>query len=99
MRDNPDPYVRERSRGYRTVSIPDTVAPEWNEVVAVGFTVDQLAQPFAFELVDDDGSEWSANDLIATFDVQLRPEQIVPGRIEFRAPVGGLEATLVVEVR
>ena len=97
--DDPDPYVRERSRGYRTISVPNTVAPEWNEVVAVGFTADQLAQPFVFEMVDADSSKLNANDLIATFNIQLRSEQVAPGRFEFRAPVGWQEATLVLELR
>lgn len=98
--DLPDPYVRERSRGYRTGTLTDTLSPNWNEPVATGLTAADLTRPFAFELVDDDRSDpLNAHDLVATFTVELRPEEVTPGRFEHRALVGGQPATLTLELR
>lgn len=98
--DRPDPYVRERSRGYRTVTLEDSLTPTWHEVVATGLTVEHLAQPFAFEIVDDDRAEaLDTNDPIAAFELRIRPEQLASGRFELRAAVGDEMATLVLEVR
>jgi len=96
-RDNPDPYIRERALGYRTAMLSNTLDPAWNEVVAAGLSVEDLARPFTIEVVDDDGSLLNANDLVATFEIQLRPEEIAPGRLEFRTRDG--RSTLVMEIR
>ncbi len=73
--------------------------------MATGLTPEQLATPIELDLLDDDA--WPASsgiteesDLTARFRLQLRPEQIAPGRFELIAGQPGLTwVSLIIELR
>ncbi len=101
----PDVFVRERTGRFRTAVAWDLYTPVWDEAVATGLTPEQLAEPLVLDVVDDDSvdAELSAQlfidpplpseYLIARFEIRLRPEQRVPGRLVFTS--GTSTASLV----
>ncbi|MEZ4409036.1 MAG: C2 domain-containing protein [Polyangiales bacterium] len=94
----PDVYVSAVGIG-RTITVPDSLTPSWEEVLATGLTASRLAEPIHFTLYDDDASFLDGDDPIASVDLQLRPEQVRPGVIRLDAPVGIDTATLYLRLR
>lgn len=109
----PDPYVRDASGRFRTVTAWNTYAPTWDEVVATGWTPEQLAAPIELDVWDDDQSpsyittfddagnvRAMVDEPIAHFVIRLRPEQRVAGRLTFTLGSTAQErVTLTIELR
>jgi len=102
----PDLFVRERGRRFRTTVAWNLYTPTWNEAVATGLTPSQLAEPIEVDLVDDDSVESSAFDgipvenVVAHFEIRLRPEQRVPGQLVFTSGASAASlVTLTLELR
>lgn len=91
----PDVFVRERTGRFRTAVAWNLYAPIWDEAVASGLTDEHLAEPLVLDVVDDDSTDAVLSTalfesppppseyLIARFEIHLRPEQRVPGRLVF----------------
>ncbi len=80
-----------------TRAVMDSLSPRWDQTIARQRTVEQLTQPFWFQMLDEDGL--GDNDSIAYFMLGLSPEQVRPGPITLTAMVGGETATLTLEIR
>ncbi len=101
----PDAFVRSTDGRFRSATASNDYEPVWDEVVATGLTPEELAAPIELDLLDDDA--WPAStgltdesDLIAHFRLQLRPEQIAPGRFELTAgQPGPTWVSLLIELR
>lgn len=54
----PDPYVRVEAAGRveETETVANTIAPEWNEVVLIGLTTDEVTAGVTYTLMDEDAT-------------------------------------------